>query len=99
MEFKGASGEWFYSPQDGEPGHCLVPQIWTSSEDNYIASIRPTDDPKVATANAKLMAAAPELLHALQNAHSYLQSFQPQWMEGEEILVSEIETALNKALK
>ena len=46
------------------PGHCYVAQVW-DADGSSLAQVEPTEDPAIATANARLIAAAPELLQAL----------------------------------
>jgi len=48
-------------------------------------------------ADAKLMAAGPEMLDALKITMSYLESFRDQWQEGEEIVYHHASYALAKA--
>ena len=50
-----------------------------------------------AVTNAKLIAAAPELLEALETAMSYLASFKDEWQEGEDLLYTTMQAALKKA--
>lgn len=61
------SGPWDYSPQKGSPGHCWTAQVW-DSEGESLAVLDSTIDPSEATANAMMMAAAPDLLGAIQGA-------------------------------
>lgn len=62
MEFKGTQGEWVATEQSGTPGHCFVAQVFGHA--GPVARIEPTEDPAIATANARLIAAAPDLLEA-----------------------------------
>ena len=62
---KHTSGPWSFSPQKGKPGHCHMAQVWNSAGD-ALAQIEPTPDEAVATADARLIAAAPDLLEALK---------------------------------
>ena len=48
-------------------------------------------------ANAHLIAAAPQLLEALETAMSYLESFKNEWQEGEDLLYTTMQAALKKA--
>jgi hypothetical protein len=63
------AGPWSYSEQRGSKNHCTVAQVWDSYGD-CLAIIESTDDEAVATANARLIAAAPELLAALEEIRS-----------------------------
>lgn len=56
-------GPWTHSDQVGDKEHCFVAQVWDRSEVN-LATLESTVDAREATANARLMAAAPELLVA-----------------------------------
>jgi hypothetical protein len=58
-------GPWSYGEQKGSPGHCTLAQVW-DSYGNSLAVIEATDDEGEATANAKLIAAAPRMLKALR---------------------------------
>ena len=49
-------GRLTHAPQVGMPGHCTLAQIW-GPDGRSIACIDSTDDPKVATANARRLAA------------------------------------------
>ena len=66
METKHTKGEWKATPQRGIIGHCTVAQIWTNKKERSIANITSCDTEDEANANAKLIAAAPELLQALE---------------------------------
>jgi hypothetical protein len=63
---KHTEGPWSCSEQRGIPGHCMVAQIW-DSQGNALASVEPSVDQDQATATARLIAAAPELLSALDS--------------------------------
>jgi hypothetical protein len=56
---------WSYSEQRGSPGHCTLAQVW-DFYGNSLAVIEATDAESEATALARLMAAAPNLLDALE---------------------------------
>jgi hypothetical protein len=56
---------WSHSPQAGRPEHCYQAQVFDEHGDS-LACIEPTEDPDVASATAKLIAAAPDLLEALR---------------------------------
>lgn len=62
---KHTPGPWSFSPQKGKPGHCHMAQVWNSGG-WALAQIEPTPDEAVATADAALIAAAPDLLEALK---------------------------------
>jgi hypothetical protein len=56
-------GPWSSSEQIGEPDCCFTAQVF-GPDGMSLACLDTTEDPAVATANARLMAVAPELLHA-----------------------------------
>lgn len=58
-------GPWGCSPQSGKNGQCFDAQVWDSDGLN-LATIESTKDPKEASSNAKLIAAAPELLAMIE---------------------------------
>ena len=64
-KLKITKGNWSFSPQKGTKGYCVQAQIWTTEKEEYVANIKSTENEEEATANAKLIAAAPELLEAL----------------------------------
>ncbi len=70
-EFKGTKGLWTFSPQikttiiDNEIRGCHQAQVWDNSGKSLVV-IEPTKDESIASNNAQLIAAAPELLVALQ---------------------------------
>ena len=65
MEFKGTKGEWSFSKQQGGIRSCFQAQVW-DEDGNNLAIIEATLGSSESTANAKLIAAAPELLQALE---------------------------------
>lgn len=58
-------GPWTYSGQSGIPKHCFVAQVWRP-DGGVLADIEPTEQEEEATANARLIATAPELLAVLE---------------------------------
>jgi hypothetical protein len=91
MEFKGTKGEWSVEQELGYD--CDV--IYEGGEICWLGLSDVIDEEKIA--NAKLIAAAPELLNALQNSLSALLSLtgnpKNEWEE-----VKQAEEAINKAL-
>lgn len=64
-EFKGTKGKWGYSPQKGNKTRGFQAQVWR--EDKFsLALIEPTENQEEATANARLIAHAPEMLEMLE---------------------------------
>lgn len=61
---KHTKGPWSFSPMRGQAGHCIMAQVW-DDEGNNLCSIDTRYGEDKASANAKLIAAAPELLNAL----------------------------------
>ncbi len=55
---------WTYSPQSGTPGHCTLAQVWRP-DGKSLTDLEPTADEAEATANARLIASAPDMLQAL----------------------------------
>ncbi len=64
-EFKGTQGEWSHSEQSGFKNRCIQAQVW-NPKGTILALIEPTWPTIESNANAKLIAAAPDLLQALQ---------------------------------
>ena len=64
-------GEWTFSPQQGKKGHCFQAQVW-DSEGKNLATIEDTSDAQIATNNARLIAAAPDMYEALIEARRML---------------------------
>jgi len=60
-------GPWSFSPQKGTRGHCYMAQVW-GPDGNNLATIESTQDAEEATANARLISAAPDLLEAAKHA-------------------------------
>ena len=56
-------GPWDWSPQKGKPGECYQAQVWRPDGDS-LATIESGPE---ANANARLVAAAPEMRAALHN--------------------------------
>lgn len=69
--FKGTPGPWFYS---GKHTECEVRYVGTATEHDVVNEVAVifNGEPEERLANANLIAAAPELLEALQDAlHAY----------------------------
>jgi len=66
-ETKFTPGPWIAAPMEGEPGHCFAAQVVrTDGAGRWIVDINSDDGEEMATANAHLIAAAPELYEALE---------------------------------
>ena len=68
METKHSKGNWTFSPMKGAQNHCCMAQVWDANGFN-LASIDSRYGEVEATANAKLIAAAPDLLAAISELH------------------------------
>src|SRR5690625_1957633 len=64
MKSKHTPGPWTFSGQKGPVGICIKAQVW-DSEGYNLSVMKSTEDPEEATANARLVAAAPDMLEAL----------------------------------
>jgi len=71
-------GPWDYSPQDGPPGHCINAQVWNEDGD-CVAVIESLPSVEEANANARLIAAAPDLLDASRKARDHI-----KWLRARE---------------
>jgi len=72
METKYTKLEWQYSPMKGTINNCFAAQVWDSNGFS-LATISSRYGEEEATANAKLIAAAPELLEACIEAEKHHQ--------------------------
>lgn len=63
-------GDWVACDQKGLPGHCTQAQVFAMEGDKlHVANMRPTKDPGEASANARLVAAAPNMVDTLKEAY------------------------------
>ncbi len=69
---KHTKGKWEATEQEGKVGHCFQAQVF-SEEGNSIAILNSTIKEEEATANAKLIAAAPELLEEVELSYLIIQ--------------------------
>lgn len=53
------------SPQNGQPGHCHVAQVF-DGEGKHLAMVEPSEDPEVATEVARVFSASYDMLHAIK---------------------------------
>ena len=90
MEFQGTKGEWTYSPQQGEKGHCFEAQVWANGVN--LANFEPTTNPKESTANAALLTAAPDLLKVVQSMIENKDLWCPPIMSKDERISPSMET-------
>jgi hypothetical protein len=67
----GMRSPWTFAPQIGNEEACFTAQVF-NVDGNSIATMEATNDDNVATANARLMAAAPQLLQSLLHAMTLL---------------------------
>jgi len=70
MTTKHTPGPWAYSPQKGKPGHCNLAQVWRS-DGKCLATLTSTKNEGEATADACLIAAAPDMLEALEKIAAF----------------------------
>ena len=102
MKFKGTQGEWVATGQSGTPGHCFVAQVFGNA--GPVANIESTEDPAIATANARLIAAAPDLLSACLGALRIQELWYPVASDDDEECAAlnsmrkKFESAIAKAL-
>jgi len=75
-EAEPTPGPWDFSPQTGAEGHCYQAQVWGPDGDE-VAAVTTTAPRFNATANARLMAAAPDLLEAAKKMRSRLKYADP----------------------
>lgn len=73
MENKHTKGEWEHTSMKGTEGHCFCAQVF-DGEGNSLCHIDSRYGEKEATANAKLIAASPELLEACKAARAVFDS-------------------------
>lgn len=67
----GMRSPWTFSEQIGNEEACFTARVF-NVDGNTIAKMEATHDDSVATANARLMAAAPQLLQSLLHAMTLL---------------------------
>lgn len=65
-------GPWESAPQKGQPGHCVIAQIF-APDGKALAFVEPRDREKEANAIAHLIAAAPEMYAALKAVVGYFE--------------------------
>ena len=103
MEFQGTKGEWEFGRKKGSYQYISAGN-WTDLA-RVVVKLRGADfDNPEGAANAKLIAAAPELLEALQESTSWLEKLKEivSNTEYERILeygIDKNKNAINKALK
>jgi hypothetical protein len=91
-EFKGTKGEWKVVKG--------LDRIWVESSLWSIAHVNKKDAPKEQKANAKLIAAAPELLKALQVFVNFPEEDLQSWIdEGTSVTMTVQSADLHKALE
>lgn len=96
MEFKGTKGKWIY--QKGSNCFWVESNLWT------IADVTKKSTFEEEEANAKLIAAAPDLLEALQDLKKMYEQLIDcgdcgNWNPREDKEVIKAHNAINKALK
>lgn len=72
-EEKFTNGPWTFSAQRGTPGHCFQAQVWDNTG-HTLACIEPTEHQNEATANARLIAVAPDMYEALRDIMILIES-------------------------
>jgi len=99
METQHTKGKWTSSPQiktlivNNEIRGCHQAQVWDSNGKS-LATIEPTKDESIASANGKLIAVAPEMLEALLSIrrHGLIEK------DGYEKAVKTLNEVIKKAL-
>lgn len=71
METKFTKGKWTFSPMKGTHGHCFAAQVW-DEEGHNLATIETKNGAIEASANAKLIAAAPEMFNLISEIDAWL---------------------------
>jgi antitoxin component HigA of HigAB toxin-antitoxin module len=89
---------WDCSTQRGTIGHCFCAQVWRP-DGLELAHITPTEDEEEASANAKLISAAPDMFEALKVLLEYVEQNDIDLLEriGEAGMVDDGRKALEKA--
>jgi len=96
MEFKGTKGEWIADLEYIKSTTIVEIKAGDSNTDDWaVFTLYNAKDRETQEANAKLIAAAPEMLAQLQEVLSYLES--DTKAEAEEMLSHKIQQLIKKA--
>lgn len=68
---KHTAGPWRHSPQKGKKGHCYTAQVWDNTGQS-LAIIEDKENADEATANARLIAASPEMYEMLKSCLAFV---------------------------
>jgi len=88
-EFKGTKEEWKSEPQRGSKNNCFQAQVFCGNQS--IAVVDSTEDPSESTANAKLIACAPEMLEKLIDIESFA-TLKPEYRKSIQELIKKATT-------
>jgi len=94
--FRGSEGEWECISLVRTKGEPEVDSYCIQTDDEHITLVGNKNNNSLA--NAKLIAAAPELLQALQECIERLEAYAQVWGYDEQKMVSKAESAIEKAL-
>jgi len=90
---KHTEGPWLYQEESDAYTHI----VRAVSNPGRILASTPQRSDGEAEANARLIAAAPELLDALEAAEGFVDGHSESWYKSGQALLAEMRSAINKA--